>query len=241
MSLFYSYKYYKNFSLILISIILFLFLFSFSSIKSEEIGLFSEKALFNESLINFNKTIINFEHIKNKMLNIKFNVILLVKHKNLIRVYHSINSEIGKIKTELDKNKYDKDKIIEEIQTLNSTILKFETKCNEMMHTIQGFEKNKKMLLNTIKIFFIILLIIIIIAVFIIGIVSFFVIKSQRKYHILHEEKSQDNIDVENGKNYNNELNRIKAKIGEEDSTDRIKIISNESNEDKKTELQSSN
>ena len=95
--------------------------------------------------------------------------------------------------------------------------------------------------MNTIKIFFIILLIIIIIAVFIIGIVSFFVIKSQRKYHILHEEKSQDNIDVENGKNYNNELNRIKAKIGEEDSTDRKKIISNESNEDKKTELQSSN
>ena len=146
MSSFYSYKYYKNFSLILISIIL--FLFSFSSIKSEEIGLSSEKALFNESLINFNKTIINFEHIKNKMLNIKFNVILLVKHKNLIRVYHSINSEIGKIKIELDKNKYDKDKIIEEIQTLNSTISKFESKCNEMMHTIKGFEKNKKIFLK---------------------------------------------------------------------------------------------
>lgn len=224
MSTFYSNKYDKKFSLILLSIIL--FLFSFSPIKSEEIGigLSSEKALFNESLIIFNQTNKEFGHIKNKISNIKFNVILLVKHKNLIRLNDSINSEVGKIKTQLDENKYDKEKIMVEIQALKSNISKFDSKCNEMIHSIKRFEEAKEIILNTIKIFFIILLIITIIALLIIGIVSFFVIKSQRKYHILHEEQSQDNIDIENGKNYNNELNRIKAKIGETDSTDRKKL-----------------
>jgi Fe2+ transport system protein B len=175
------------------------------------------------------------------MSNVKYNIILLIKHKNLIREHDSINSEVDKIKAQLDKNKYDKKTIMEEIQKLNSTITKFESKRNEMMHSIVRNEETKNILLNLIKIFFITLLIITIIALSIIGIVSFFVIRSQRRYHILHEEKSQDNIEVENGKPYINELGRIKAKNVETDSTDRKKIISKISNEDKKTEIENNN
>ena len=239
MNSFYSNKCNKNISFILILIIPFLFLFS--PIKSQEIGLSSEKALFNESLIIFNKTNIKLVHIKDKMSDIKYNIILLINHKNLIRVHDSINSEVDKIKAQLDKNKYDKNAILEEIQKLNKTITKFDSKCNKMMRSIKRNEEAKSILLNMIKIFFITLLIITIIVLSITGIVSFFVIRNQRRYYILHEEHSQDNIDVEKRNHYNNELNRIKAKNEETDSTDRKKIVSNESSKDKKTELESSN
>ena len=130
---------------------------------------------------------------------------------------------------------------MEEIQKLNSTITKFDSKCNKMIRSIKRNEEAKSILLNMIKIFFITLLIITIIVLSITGIVSFFVIRNQRRYYILHEEHSQDNIDVEKRNHYNNELNRIKAKNEETDSTDRKKIVSNESNKDKKTELEISN
>ena len=175
------------------------------------------------------------------MSDIKYNIILLINHKNLIRVHDSINSEVDKIKAQLDKNKYDKNAILEEIQKLNKTITKFDSKCNKMMRSIKRNEEAKSILLNMIKIFFITLLIITIIVLSITGIVSFFVIRNQRRYYILHEEHSQDNIDVEKRNHYNNEINRIKAKNEETDSTDRKKIVSNESSKDKKTELESSN
>ena len=110
MNSFYSNKCNENISFILIFIIL--FLFSFSPIKSQDIEISSEKALFNESIIIFNKTNIKLGHIKDKMSEIKYNIILLINHKNLIRVHDSINSEVGKIKAQLDKNKYDKNAII---------------------------------------------------------------------------------------------------------------------------------
>ena len=222
MNSFYSNKCNKKCSIILISIIL--FLFSFSPIKSQKIGLSSEKDLFNETLINFNKTNIKLGYIKDKMSKVKYNIILLIKNKALVRTHDSINSEVNKIKTKLDENKYDKNKIMEEIHKLNSTITKFDSKCNEMMRYVMKFEETKKILINMLKIFFIILLIIIIVVLSITGIVSFLVIRSQRRYHILHEEHSQDNIDLENGNNYNKELDRIKVKNGETDSTDRKKL-----------------
>ena len=92
-----------------------------------------------------------------------------------------------------------------------------------------------------IKIFFIIILIITILVLSITGIVSFFVIRSQRRYHILHEEQSQDKIDIGDRKYYNKETDRIKVKNEETDSTDRNKVLSKGSNEDKKTEIETSN
>lgn len=229
----YSNKYNKNFSLRIIPIIIFLF----SLIKSQENGLSSEKALFNETLTNFNNTNIKLDQIKELMSNIKYNIILIIKHKDLIRAYNSISSEENKIQTQLNENKYDKNKIVEEIYKLNSTITKFDLKCSEMMRSIKKFDRTKKIIFNMIKIFFIILLVIIIVVLLIIGIVSFFVIRSQRRYHILHEEHSQDNIEDE--KHHNNERDRIKENT--ETDSDRKKISSNESNEDKKTEVESSN
>ena len=122
MNSFYSNKCNKNISFILILIIPFLFLFS--PIKSQEIGLSSEKALFNESLIIFNKTNIKLVHIKDKMSDIKYNIILLINHKNLIRVHDSINSEVDKIKAQLDKNKYDKNAIAVNVTIIASQIFK---------------------------------------------------------------------------------------------------------------------
>ena len=232
----YSNKYNKNFSLRIIPIII--FLFSFSLFKSQENGLSSEKALLNETLTYFNNTKIKLDQIKELMSNIKYNIILIIKHKDLIRAYNSISSEENKIQTQLNENNYDKNKIMEEIYKLNRTITKFDLKCSETMRSIKKFDKTKKIIFNMIKIFFIILLVIIIVVLLIIGIVSFFVIRSQRRYHILHEEHSQDNIEDE--KHHNNELDRIKEKNSETDS-DRKKISSNESNEDKKTEVESSN
>jgi len=235
MNPFYSNKFNNNFSLLLLSIII--FLFSFSPINSQENILSTEKDVFNETLINFNKTNIKLEHIKDMMSNIKYNIILKIKHKDLIRAHNSINSEVNKIKTQLEENKYDKNKIMEEIHKINKTMTKFDSKCNNMMNHIKRFDKTKKILLNMIKIFLIILFVIIIVVLLIISIVSFFVIRSQRRYHILHEEQSQDNIDVEDGRHYNNEFDKIKVKNEEAGSTDRKKIITSESSQEKKNRI----
>ena len=58
------------------------------------------------------------------MSDIKYNIILLINHKNLIRVHDSINSEVDKIKAQLDKNKYDKNAIAVNVTIIASQIFK---------------------------------------------------------------------------------------------------------------------
>ena len=97
---------------------------------------------------------------------------------------------INEIQEELNKDKYDKEKIIENIKTLNENIKKFNIKYKTANNLYYEFEKLKISFLNFVKLFFIILLIVVIVVLSIIGIASFFVIKSQRKYYILKEEIS---------------------------------------------------
>ena len=58
------------------------------------------------------------------MSDIKYNIILLINHKNLIRVHDSINSEVDKEKEQLDKNKYDKNAIAVNVTIIASQIFK---------------------------------------------------------------------------------------------------------------------
>ena len=153
--------------------------------NSQEISEVYEKAL-----IEYNKTKTYLEDLTKKMKDITMNIVLRIRFREIKRVYNNIEIKIKEIQEELNKDKYDKEKIIENIKTLNENIKKFNIKYKTANNLYYEFEKLKISFLNFVKLFFIILLIVVIVVLSIIGIASFFVIKSQRKYYILKEEIS---------------------------------------------------
>jgi hypothetical protein len=192
----------------LLSIIIILILFS--SIKTQD-TISEEKQLYNNNLIKFNKTEIQYKEISEKMKNIKYNIFLKIRYKNLKKKHQKIEIKLGKIKEKLDSNNYDKNELKEEIKEIYESITKFEKKCNKALDIFYKSEKTKKVLMNMIKAFFWTLLVIIIVVLIVIGVASIFIIKRQRKYYALEEENSQVNI-INEGKN--NLFDKIKEKIG---------------------------
>ena len=74
-----------NFYLSIIIISLF-----FSSIKAQNITQSEVNQLFNNNLIKCNKTEILFQEFSEKMKNIKYNIILKIKYKNLKKKHNKI-------------------------------------------------------------------------------------------------------------------------------------------------------
>ena len=205
-----------NFYLSIIIISLF-----FSSIKAQNITQSELNQLFNNILIKCNKTEILFQEFCQKMKNIKYNIILKIKYKNLKKKHNKIVKKIGKIKELLNSNNYNKNEILEDIKELNKSLTKFEYKCNKAIHAFYKGEKVKTILNNLLKVFFITLFITIFLLLIVIVIISIFIIRRQKKYYALDEESSKVDIINEEGSNNTSESIKINNKKANEDSSER--------------------
>ena len=206
----------KSFNLNIYTIILISFIiifFSFTVINSQEIKDDEElKRLFSNSLSMLNKTEIKYLDISEKMKNIKYNIFLKVRYKNLKRKHKKINAMISSIKGKIDINKYDLKEINEDMYKLDVEIENFGKKCEKAIKVFNRAEQTKKIFMNIIKAFFFTLIIVIVVVMIIIGIVSIIIIKRQKKYHALDEELSNSNIEINVGNNYNKSFDEIKEK-----------------------------
>ena len=205
-----------NFYLLIIIISLF-----FSSIKAQNITQSEVNQLFNNNLIKCNKTEILFQEFSEKMKNIKYNIILKIKYKNLKKKHKKIVKKIEKIKELLNSNNYNKNEILEDIKELNKSLTKFEYKCNKAIHAFYKGEKVKTILNNLLKVFFITLFITIFLLLIVIVIISIFIIRRQKKYYALDEESSKVDIINEEGSNNTSESIKINNKKANEDSSER--------------------
>lgn len=205
----------KSYAIIFITYIIFLF----SQIKSQEAQQPQEKELLNNCIFSFNKTENRLAEFSEKMKNIKYNIFLKIRYKDLKRRHNKIKTTISTIKEKLETNNYNK-KVIGELNILKGIIEKYDRKCDKAIDAYYKAESLKIVIYNIIKIFFLIILIIIIAIMIIIGIVSFFIIKSQRKYYALEEEEIHSNIEVNIENQFNTEQIRIEEKLDEENEKD---------------------
>lgn len=170
-------------------IILIVLSFLISYIYSQEIQKNITKIeMFNETLTKYNQSLLYFDDMSKKMEKITMNIVLKLKFKGLIRDKKSLEQDISKIKEKIDKKDNDNQTIIEDINSINQDIKYFNHKYNKINQLYNQYENVKESFSNFIKVFFIVLFIIVVIALSLIGIISFFVVKNQRKYYKLQEE-----------------------------------------------------
>ena len=171
----------------------------------------SEFEMFNQSMNKYNDTKLYFDDITKKMKNINFNVILKIKYNELKRYYQNIETQIVEIQNELKGTNYQREKVIKNINLLDDNMNVFEKKYNTTKKSYYEFEKVKDLIKHFLKIFFICLLVSIIIIMAIIAIVSYFVVKNQRRYYQLQEEYSVNTDEKELNKK-TNDVNNINGK-----------------------------
>lgn len=173
-----------------------------SNIHSQEVIQTNETEfeMFNKTLTKYNQSLLLFDDIEQKMVNITMNIPLRVRFKALKRNKNNLQQEVSKIEEELNKDKYDSKKIIDDIKSLNKDIKNFDNKYKKLNELYYEFESIKESFSNFFKVFFITLFIVVLIVISLIGIVSFFVIKKQKKYYKLKEEVSINELKDESKK-----------------------------------------
>lgn len=214
-------KNYKNL-LFQWSLILIILSSLISNIHSQQVTQTNETEfeMFNKTLTNFNQSLLLFDDIAQKMVNITMNIVLRVRFKALKRNKNNLQQAISKIEEELNKDKYNSQKIIVDIKSLNKDIKNFDGKYKKLNELYLEFESLKEFFSNFFKVFFIILLIVVLIVISLIGIVSFFVIKKQKKYYKLQEEISVNDLkDVSKKVDLNMKYNIAKKIVKKEDLT----------------------
>lgn len=188
----------------------------------------SEFALFNQSMVKYNDTKKKFDDMTNKMKNINYNILLKIRYKELERYYKTVETKFVEIQKALKETNYEKEKVKNNIKLLDSDIHTFEKKYKTTRRIYFEFERTKAYLLHFLKIFFICLFVAVIIIMAIVGIVSFFVVRNQRRYYKLQEEYSFNTDQKEMNKDSIN-TNDINSKSKEEQTDSRnskIKIVS---------------
>ena len=218
--------FYLNFyTIIFISFVV--ILCSLTEINAQKTGNNEDiKQLFSKALNIFNKTEIRYQEISEKMKNIKYNIFLKIRYKNLKRKYTKINIMIANIRGKIDINDYDSNVINEDLYNLDIEIQNFGKKCEKAIVVYNKAEHTKKVFINIIKVFFITLILIIVIVMIIIAVVSIIIIRRQRKYHALEEEISNSNIEINVGNNYNRSFDEIKE-TKENENLDQFKKMNN--------------
>ena len=171
----------------------------------------SELEMFNHSMNKYNDTKIYFEDITKKIKNINFNILLKIKYNELKRYYQNIEAQIGEIQNELNDTNYEREKIIKNINLLDDNMDIFEKKYKTTKFSYFEYEKAKNFIKNFLKIFFICLLVSILVIMAIIAIVSYFVVKNQRRYYKLQEEYTFNTDEKELNKK-TNDINNINEK-----------------------------
>ena len=176
----FSYKYF----IVFLSVIIYSSLLR--SVKTEDLS--EEKQLLQECLSFYNKTELKFEEIKEKIKNVRFNIILKIKYKDITKIHTNIENNISEITEKIDSKSYDKNSVIKNLKELKTAIETLDAKCDKAIQTYNNNEKVYNFLIDLIKIIIITLFIVIVIVLLIIGIISIIVIKHQRKYYKLQEE-----------------------------------------------------
>ena len=214
MSFFQNYHKYKkdkkNFSFLSYVLILIFLIQYINSSGNKSLDL-SELEMFNQSINKYNDTKLYFDDITKKMKNINFNIILRIKYNELKRYYQNIETQIGEIQNELKETNYEREKVKKNINLLDDNMDIFEKKYNITKKSYFEFEKVKDFIKHFLKIFFICLLVSVLIIMVIIAIVSYFVVKNQRRYYKLQEEYSVNSDEKELNKK-TNDVNNINEK-----------------------------
>ena len=188
----------------------------------------SEFTLFNQSMVKYNDTKKQFDDITNKMKNINYNILLKIRYKELERYYKIVETKFVEIQKELKETNYEKEKVRNNIKLLDSDIHTFEKKYKATRSLYFEFERTKAYLLHFLKIFFICLFVAVIIIMAIVGIVSFFVVRNQRRYYKLQEEYSfnTDQKELDKDSINTNDINPKPKEEQNESRNSKIKIVS---------------
>lgn len=185
----FSYKYF----IVFLSVIIYSSLLC--SVKTEDLS--EEKQLLQECLSFYNKTELKFEEIKEKIKNVRFNIILKIKYKDITKIHTNIENNISEITEKIDSKSYDKNSVIKNLKELKTAIETLDAKCDKAIQTYNNNEKVYNFLIDLIKIIIITLFIVIVIVLLIIGIISIIVIKHQRNYYKLQEEVNPEEEEVD--------------------------------------------
>ena len=196
----FSYKYF----IVFLSVIIYSSLLR--SVKTEDLS--EEKQLLQECLSFYNKTELKFEEIKEKIKNVRFNIILKIKYKDITKIHTNIENNISEITEKIDSKSYDKNSVIKNLKELKTTIETLDAKCDKAIQTYNNNEKVYNFLIDLIKIIIITLFIVIVIVLLIIGIISIIVIKHQRKYYKLQEEVNPEDEVEEDQRQSQEELKK---------------------------------
>ena len=210
MSLFYSKKY----------IIIYILIITFSFIKSQNDTFIQEKQLFNDYVLNYNNSLSKIKEINDNLGGIKYNFIFIIKYNNLKKENKVVENQISKIYNELNSTFCDKNKINEELNELNVTLAKFDKKCNKLIHSYKNFDRTKTKIFTMIKKALNILIILTIIVFIIVGVISLFIVKKQKRYRKIREDYSQDDS-VDNDGDSARESYKLKIKNDENYSKSR--------------------
>lgn len=194
-----------------------------------------ENKKFQESVDKFEQINLLYKNITEKMIDIKYNILLKIKYRFLVSKHESILNKINNINTTLKNQNKTEEYILNDIYNLNEYIHSYRKACHKMVSLYQSFENLKSTIINLIKIFFLILGILIIIVLIISGIILYYYYKKRRSYTILNEEVSQTNfsnfVDAKNS-----ELERIKVKNDNIDKKEKRKEKKHKKKEKKNIE-----
>lgn len=228
------------YSIALIFIITILILFS--PIKTQENNQTKEKQLFNNSLIEFNKTEIQYQNLSEKMKNVKYDIFMKIRYRGIQKKHDNIQEKIEKIQSDLDSNTYNKKEILEEIKEINVKIEEFGNACNSAINSYYKSNITYNKLKKIIIAIFIALFIIINIVVVVGGIVSFYIIRKQKKKYVpLDEENSKDVIVMKEKKNNNNTFEQIRIRNEDTGESSESRIIKKKTEEKEDNDRESNN
>ena len=225
-----------SFPYLLIIISLIIFPFSLNPVKSQEITLSEESQLLNNCISSFNKTEKLFLELMEKIELIKYNLILRIQIKALIGKHNKIEEKLKKFQETINTNINGNNTIISELKELYEIIEKYERNCNKTLRMYKNNNKISNIISDFLKVFFITLLIVAIIILIMIGIISIFVVKKQRKFYKLEEEVTNPD-DIGLPKLENPDFKKITEEKGETSSGRNI-VISKKTEQEEQEQKQ---
>ena len=206
----------------------FLLFFIYIQINCDLIQNNKHNETFSEYYTIFNKEIDKkFSIVTKKINTTQYNVILKMKYYEIKKKYEAMSKTIsllGKLISENNWNKENENKFDKEIGNFENNSREFNLLYNGFNKSFFRFQNTYKEIKKFLKTFFIILFIVIFIVLVSTIIISYFVIRRQRKYYQLKEEVIF-NVSPEK----NSEAARIKEKRNIK-SGESIKIMSQKEN-----------
>ena len=166
--------------------------FLFLQINSQELTLTPKESIeqkFNQTISSYNETQLKYDEISKKMSKIKFNFLLKIRYKNMRSKIGTITKEISNLQDQINKERYDQG-VERLIDSINNKIIKFNNYCQKTNEVFENFEIFNRNFVEFLKILIVTFITIVVTAMILIGVITLFVIKRQKKYYQLQEEYS---------------------------------------------------